>query len=150
MVFEESLRLYPPAWAVGRKALADDVVLGYRIPAGSMIAVSPYVLHRHPKFWDEPERFDPERFSAERSARRQPFVYIPFGAGPRQCIGNHFAMQEAIIALSMISRRYRMKTPADDSVVVEPHVTLRPKDGLQAVIEPRTRSPWEPKNAGRR
>ncbi len=112
MVFEESLRLYPPAWVLGRKALGEDEIGGYRVPAGTIIAISPYVVHRHMDFWDEPEVFDPLRFTAERSARRHRFAYLPFGAGPRQCIGNTLALLEAQIIISMIANRFRFNPGA--------------------------------------
>lgn len=87
MVLEEALRLYPPAVGFNRKALADDEVGGYVVPANTLIWLSPYMTHRHPDFWENPNGFDPERFSPERSAGRPHFAYFPFGGGPRQCIG---------------------------------------------------------------
>src|SRR5262249_45032982 len=89
MVFEESLRLYPPAWGVPRQAIEEDEIGEYRIPAGSVFAVSQWATHRNPKYWDNPDKFDPERFTPERSAGRPRFAYFPFGAGARQCIGNN-------------------------------------------------------------
>ncbi len=92
MVFEESLRLRPPVWALGRFSLAEDEVGGYRLPAYSSVLLSAYVTHRHPEFWEDPERFDPDRFTPERVAERPALAYFPFGAGPRMCIGGEFAM----------------------------------------------------------
>lgn len=130
MVFEESMRLYPPAWAMGRLAIGDDVVMGYDFPAGSLVAIAPYLIHRHPEFWPDPERFDPERFSPQAVRARVPFSYIPFGAGPRQCIGNHFAMQEGIVVLARIAAQFRLALVPGRTIELEPNVTLRPKEGL--------------------
>ena len=94
MVIDESMRLYPPAWGFSRQALADDELGGFHLPRGWLAFVIPYVLHRLPAFWQDPDAFDPERFLPERSADRPKFVYLPFGAGPRQCIGNQFALSK--------------------------------------------------------
>ena len=103
MVFEESLRMYPPAWILGRRALADDMIGGEPIPAGTVVAISPYLLHRHPGFWEDAERFDPERLLPGRNASRKPFSYLPFGGGPRLCIGHTMAMVEAQLAIATIA-----------------------------------------------
>ena len=95
MVVDEAMRLYPPAWGFSRQALGDDTLGGFHLPRGWLAFVIPYVLHRLPAYWKDPEAFEPERFSPERSADRPKFVYLPFGAGPRQCIGNQFALIEA-------------------------------------------------------
>ena len=109
MILEEALRLYPPAWMFGRKAIADDEIRGYHIPANSMIFISPYCLHRHPDFWENPEVFDPERFSLERSSSRPPFAYFPFSGSSRPCTGNMFALMEAKLILATIGQRYRLR-----------------------------------------
>jgi len=109
MILEEALRLYPPAWMFGRKAIADDEIRGYHIPANSMIFISPYCIHRHPDFWENPEVFDPGRFSPERFASRQPFAYFPFSGRARLCIGNMFALMEAKLILATIGQRYRLR-----------------------------------------
>jgi cytochrome P450 len=103
MVLVETLRLYPPAPLISRKAIADDEVQGYPIAAKSMIMISPYAVHRHPALWEEPERFDPERFTPERAAARPAYAYFPFGGGPRICIGNSFAMMEAQLILATVA-----------------------------------------------
>jgi cytochrome P450 len=126
MVFEESLRLRPPAWVMGRVALGDDQLDGYFVPAGTIIAISPYTVHRHPGFWDDPERFDPERFMPERSAGRHRFAYIPFGAGPRQCIGNSFAMLEAALIISMVVQGFDLSLVPDHEIKPEVVFVLRP------------------------
>ena len=104
MVIDEAMRLYPPAWGFSRQALADDELGGFRLPRGWLAFVIPYVLHRLPAFWQDPEAFDPERFTPERSADRPKFVYLPFGAGPRQCIGNHFALIEAQLVVATLAQ----------------------------------------------
>jgi cytochrome P450 len=139
MVIEETLRLYPPAWAIGRFAAGDDEVGGYRIPATSQLVMSPYVTHRHPEFWDLPEVFDPERFLPEKAAGRPRFAYFPFGGGPRQCIGADFAMIEAQLALATVAQRYRLRLPPGRVVEPEPLVTLRPKGGMPMHLQPRDR-----------
>ena len=109
MILEEALRLYPPAWMLGRKAIADDEIRGYHIPANSMIFISPYCIHRHPDFWENPEVFDPERFSPERSTNRPPVAYFPFSGNSRPCTGNMFALMEAKLILATIGQRYRLR-----------------------------------------
>jgi cytochrome P450 len=94
-------------------------------------------MHRHPKYWESPERFDPERFRPERVADRQKFVYLPFGAGPRQCIGNHFAMTEAHVILATLAQRYRLRLVSGQRIVPRPLITLRPRDGVRVQIEAR-------------
>jgi cytochrome P450 len=136
MVFEESLRLYPPAWVLGRKALGEDGIGGYRVPAGTVIAISPYVVHRRPDFWDQPEVFDPLRFTAERSARRHRFAYLPFGAGPRQCIGNTLALLEAQIILSMIASRFDLALLPDQDIHPQPLFIMRPDRPVLMQIRP--------------
>jgi cytochrome P450 len=136
MVFEESLRLYPPAWVLGRKALGEDEIGGYRVPAGTIIAISPYVVHRHTDFWEEPEVFDPLRFTAEGSARRHRFAYLPFGAGPRQCIGNTLALLEAQIILAMIARRFDLALVPDQDVQPQPLFILRPDRPVLMDVHP--------------
>ena len=138
MVIEETMRLYPPAWGFARRALAPDRIGGYDLPAGWLVFMIPWVMHRHPTYWDDPERFDPERFSAAQSAARPKFVYLPFGAGPRQCIGNHFAMAEAQIILATLVQRYRLHlVPGGQQVVPRPLITLRPRHGITMRIEAR-------------
>jgi len=130
-VLDEALRLYPPAWAFERQAIAADQLGPYPIEAGSIIGFSPYVLHRHPAFWENPEGFDPDRFLPERSAGRPRYAYLPFGGGPRVCVGNHFAMMEAQIILAMIVRDFRMELVSSHPVVLDPMITLRPKHGIK-------------------
>jgi cytochrome P450 len=137
MVFHEALRLYPPAWGFSRLALADDRLGDYTLPAGSLVYIVPYVVHRRPNLWPEPERFDPQRFTAERVAARPQFAYLPFGGGPRVCIGNQFAIVEALLALSMIARRYRVRLTPGQHIEAQPLITLRPSPGIRATLEVR-------------
>jgi cytochrome P450 len=132
-VLQESMRLYPPAWSVGRAPIEDDVIGGYRIPAGSLVIVAPWATHRHPAFWENPEGFDPDRFLAEGAgaADRDKYRYIPFGAGPRVCIGNTFAMVEAQLVLATIAQRFRLDLVPGHPVEPEPLITLRPRFGLR-------------------
>ena len=134
MVLNETLRLYPPAWVTNRRALNDDVVCGYRIPAGAMVAISPYATQHHPAFWPNPERFDPERFSPEQSAGRHHFAYFPFGGGPRLCIGRDFALLEAQLVLATVLQRYEVRLYRPRLVPVEPTMTLRARGGLPVTI----------------
>ncbi|MDR8394302.1 cytochrome P450 [Aliifodinibius sp. S!AR15-10] len=136
MVLKESVRLYPPVWIISRKAIDNDMIDGYTIPAGSTVTLCIYTLHRHPEFWDDPEAFIPERFSGEQSQNRDKYAYLPFGGGPRSCIGKYFALMEAQLVLAMICRQYHLK-PVDNHVVEpEPLVTLRPLNGLKMVFRP--------------
>src|SRR6185503_9220852 len=136
-VIEESLRLYPPAWGFSRLALGDDQIGGYRVPKGSIVVVIPFVVHRRPKLWPDPERFDPDRFAPERESARPRFAYIPFGGGPRGCIGSQFAMMEAQLIAAAIAQRYRIVLVPDQRIRPEPLITLRPAPGIRAVLEKR-------------
>ena len=137
---EESLRLYPPAWAFSRRALGDDEIGGYHIPRGSLVFLVPFVVHRRPKLWPDPERFDPDRFAPEQESARPRFAYIPFGGGPRGCIGSQFAMMEAQLIAATIAQRYRIEVVPDPNIRPEPLITLRPAPGIRAVLEKRARS----------
>ncbi len=132
MVLEEALRLYPAAPLLSRKAVAADELKGCHVPANSMIMISPYAMHRHPAFWEEPERFEPER-----SATRPAYTYFPFGGGPRMCIGNHFAMMEAQLILSTVAQRYQARLVPGHQVEPQMSVTLRPRYGLPMTLQPR-------------
>jgi cytochrome P450 len=137
MVIEESMRLYPPAHTTGRQPLVADEILGHRIPAGAEVLILPWLLHRKPQLWENPDRFDPERFAPERAAQRQRFTYIPFGAGPRICIGAAFAMTEAILILATVAQRYRLHVKPGFPVEPQGLITLRPRYGLQMRLERR-------------
>lgn len=135
-VLQESMRLYPPAWIVARRALRDDVIGGYAIPAGSLVFISPYVTHRHPDYWENPEGFDPDRFAAGALARLPRFAYFPFGGGPRQCIGMSFAMVEATLLLATLGRRVHLDLLPGQRVIPEPGVTLRPRGAIRMRVVP--------------
>jgi cytochrome P450 len=137
MVIEEAMRLYPPAHTFGRQPIADDEVLGHRIPAGSEVLIVPWLLHRKPSLWENPDRFDPERFAPERAAARPRFAYVPFGAGPRICIGAAFAMAEAMLILATIAQRYRLRLKPGFPVEPQGLITLRPRYGLKMLLERR-------------
>jgi cytochrome P450 len=130
MVLEESMRLYPPAWILGRRAVADDTLGGHVIPAGSVVAISPYLMHRHPDYWEDPERFDPERFTKERSVGRKPFAYFPFGGGPRLCIGHNFAMLEAQVIIATAAQHYLPRLLPGHTGEPQRLFVLRPRGGL--------------------
>lgn len=133
-VIHEAMRLYPSAWSISRRALKDDEIGGYYIPANSIVAMSPYTMHRHPDFWDDPERFDPERFTPERVAARTRFAYFPFGGGARQCIGNNFAIMESMIIIPGIAGRFRLCRATDEPVEEHALVTLRPRHGIPMTV----------------
>lgn len=126
MAIKEAMRLYPPAYAVGRQTEAEQQIGGYRIPAGSHVVVSQFATHRHPKFWDDAESYEPERFSPEREAARHRFAYFPFGGGPRACIGAQFAMLEATIAIAVLLQRFRVRSEPGRVVLNTEGITLRP------------------------
>jgi cytochrome P450 len=137
-VVEETMRLYPPVWVISRTAIGDDVIGGFSIPAGSEVLIFPYITQRHPKWWSEPDRFIPERFSAENAARRVRGAYIPFGAGPRTCIGLNFAMTEILVVLSLLLQRFQLELAGDPTTIrVEPSVTLRPNPGIFLKLLPK-------------
>lgn len=138
-VFEEAIRLYPPAWLITRTATAADELGGYPVPAGSLIIISPYVIHRKAEFWLEPEKFDPTRFRVEHGGAPR-YAYIPFGGGPRLCIGDRFAMLEAQLILATISQEWELDLPASEPLEIVPLVTLRPRAGMPMRIQ-RRKSP---------
>ncbi len=132
MVIEESMRLYPPAWIIARSANGADEIGGYEIPAGSIVFVSPWIVHRHPKLWDDPEGFDPHRFSSEKALPKG--AYFPFGGGPRLCIGNSFAMMEAELVLATLAQRVKFELQPGHRVVPDPGITLRPRYGMKMLV----------------
>ena len=129
-VVKESMRLYPPVWILDRRCVAPDEVMGYRIPAGALVLVSPYVTHRHARWWPNPEGFDPDRFLPEGDKARPRYAYFPFGGGPRLCIGNAFAMMEAQLVIATVMRRFRPWLVPGYRVRPATMVTLRPGHGI--------------------
>jgi cytochrome P450 len=139
-VVSESMRLFPPAWGIGRRSLVDQMIGPYRVPADSIVLLSPFVTQRDPRFFSEPDQFRPERWTAEWKSSLPPFSYFPFSGGPRRCIGEGFAWTEAILILATLSQRWRVRL--DQSKTVEPQAlfTLRPRGGIRMRIERRQRS----------
>jgi cytochrome P450 len=137
-VFAESMRLYPPAWAIGRMATDTVALGGYEMPAGAIAVSSPYMLHRDERYWPEPEKMDPARWTPELRESRPKFSYLPFGAGARICIGERFAWMEGVLALAAIAQRWQMRLEPGHPVEVLPQITLRPKHGMRMRVTERT------------
>jgi cytochrome P450 len=133
-VVKEAMRLYPPAWGLGRTAVNDCEIGGYHVPAGANVVMSQWIMHRDPRFYSHPEDFDPERWSSESSQRLPKFAYFPFGGGPRLCIGASFALMEATLLLATIAQRFQLRLQAGYPVVPTPSITLRPKNGITMVV----------------
>jgi enediyne biosynthesis protein E7 len=134
MVIQEATRLYPPVWILPRRAVGYDNIDGYRITPGADVLICPYTLHRHREFWPEPERFDPDRFDQVQSGQRHRYAYIPFGAGPRFCVGNSLGLLEATLVVAMMARSFRLATVPGNEVVAEPMLSLRVRGGLQMTV----------------
>jgi cytochrome P450 len=133
MFVQESMRLYPPVWGLARRARGEDEIGGHRVPKGSRLIVSSYVTHRHPDFWENPEKFEPERFTTERSEARPRYAYFPFGGGPRQCIGVNFATMEATLITAMVAQRFDLSLVPGHPVDPQANLTLSPRYGLPMV-----------------
>ena len=138
MVFEEAIRLYPPAFSLIRVAAADDSIGPHHIPKGAMVTLSPWVTHRNPQLWPDPERFYPGRFLPEAVRQRHKFAYFPFGGGPRVCIGNSFALMEGRLILAALAQRYRLRLAPGHPVEPQGRITLRPRHGMRMTIEARS------------
>lgn len=155
-VFEEALRIYPPVWTVGRRPLRERELAGYRLPADAMVMMSPWVVHRDPRWWPQPERFAPQRWVEPDAGERDPlagsalgadrpkFAYFPFGGGPRQCIGNVFAQTEAVLALATISQSWRFTAIGREQVRPQARIIVRPRPGLPMRVERRGRAERTP------
>jgi cytochrome P450 len=137
-VIEESLRIYPSIWSIGRRCTEEDELGGYHIPVGMNVVVPIYYFHWSERFWKDPHKFDPSRFSPERRPPAEPMIYFPFGAGPRSCIGNHFAMQELMIMTILFLRRLRFRLQEGFRVEPDPLITLRPKFGMKMHLSHRS------------
>jgi cytochrome P450 len=135
MVIEEALRLYPPAHSMTRQALAPDRLGDVDVPKGAVVVVSPWLLHRNPRLWPDPDRFDPDRFDA--TTPRDRYSYIPFGTGSRVCVGASFAMTEAILVLATMLQSHRIRLVADQPIEPVALITLRPRHGMRATAERR-------------
>jgi cytochrome P450 len=138
MALAESMRLYPPAWAIGRMALVDCEIGGYSVPKGALVLMSQYVMHRDERYFPEPLRFDPERWTEAAKANRPQFSYFPFGGGPRRCIGESFAWMEGILLLATLAQQWQMRLAPDQVVALRPVITLRPKHGMRMKMLRRT------------
>jgi cytochrome P450 len=136
MIAKEAMRLYPPAYAIGREAIEETELGGYRVPKGTQVFAFQWATHRDARYFDEPSAFKPERWSNGAGEQLPKYAYFPFGGGPRQCIGNYFAMMEIVLLLATIGQRFRFSL-SDEKVEVLPVLSLRPKSGIKAVIEKR-------------
>jgi len=136
-VFKESLRLYPPAWILQRKSINKDSIGGFDVPPNTVIFACPFIIHRHPDFWEEPDKFMPERFDDKYKDKIYPFAYIPFGGGPRSCTGFHLAMTEGQLAIAMIAQKYRLKLATEEKIEVKPEFVLYPKNPILMTISQR-------------
>jgi cytochrome P450 len=136
-VMAEALRLYPPAWAMGRLSLQEFQLGEYMLPPGTTVLASQYILHRDARFFPDPLRFDPERHTPEAKAARIKGAYCPFGLGPRQCIGEAFAWMEGVLVLATLAQRWKLRHSERHPVVVEPLFTLRPQGGMPMTVEAR-------------
>ncbi|HTY48495.1 MAG TPA: cytochrome P450 [Steroidobacteraceae bacterium] len=136
-VVNEALRLYPPGWLLSRRTIEPDVLGGFEIPAGTDVLLSPYLLHRHPRYWKEPEAFRPERFDAEHEAERPRFAYMPFAAGPRHCIGETFALYEMLMHLYKVARHYRLVRASQEPIELSAQINLRTRNPLIMRLERR-------------
>jgi cytochrome P450 len=139
-VIKESLRLYPPAWSLARTAISQFELRGYEIPAGANIVMSQWIMHRDPRYFPDPEKFVPDRWLDPAMPKLPRFAYFPFGGGPRQCIGNAFAMIEATLLLATIAQRFRLRSVPGHAVVPVPSFTLRPQQGVVMTLEARAPS----------
>lgn len=139
-IIDEVLRLYPPSWFLMRRAVRDDEIGGYAIRRNSFILWSAYLLHRHPDVWDTPEQFRPERFSLEQSKKRPRYAYLPFGGGPRLCMGNNFALMEMTLVLATIAQRYRLELADDREIEPEPLIVLPPRTGIPVRLRRRSQA----------
>jgi cytochrome P450 len=135
MVLAESMRLFPPAWAIGRRAVYEFEAGGFTVPAGSVVLMSQYIMHRDPRFFPDPERFDPERWTPQAQTERPKFSYFPFGGGARVCIGEQFAWMEGILLIAAIAQQWRMRLAPGHIVDLQPLITLRPKYGMRMTLE---------------
>jgi cytochrome P450 len=137
MVLSESMRLYPPAWALGRYAVQESEIGGYRIPKKSLVLMSQYVTHHDARYFPDPLRFDPSRWTPEMRESRPQFSYFPFGGGQRRCIGEGFAWLEGVLLLATIAQKWRMRLAPGSRVALKPLITLRPKYGMKMILEQR-------------
>lgn len=136
-IIKEALRLYPPAWSLARTVVKEFEIAGYRIPAGANVVMSTWIMHRDPRYFPDPEIFDPDRWLPERSQKLPRFAYFPFGGGPRQCVGASFAMMEATLLLATMAQTFQLRAVPEHPVVPVPSFTLRPKHGIRMTLKAR-------------
>jgi cytochrome P450 len=136
-IIDEAMRLYPPAWGFTRAAVEEDTLGAYRIPKGALLAIAPWVNHRLPAYWAEPDRFDPERFAPEHAKSRDAYHYFPFGGGPHLCIGKHLSLFKLKLAVAMIAQRYRLVREHSGPIATEARISLRPKTAIPVRVERR-------------
>jgi cytochrome P450 len=136
-ITKEAMRLYPPAYGIGRQPIDDCEIGGYRIPSGSQVLMFPWATHRDPRFFAEPDTFQPDRWTDEFVNQLPKYAYFPFGGGPRACIGNYFAMMEIVLLLATIGQRYRFSLVPEHPVSLLPAMSLRPREGIKVVVHSR-------------
>jgi cytochrome P450 len=136
-VIKESMRLYPPAWSLARTVVSEIEVRGYKIPAGANLVMSQWIMHRDPRYFSDPDKFNPDRWLNEATRKLPRFAYFPFGGGPRQCIGAAFAQMEAVLLLATVARRFRLVALPEHKVIPVPSFTRRPKHGIRMTLEKR-------------
>lgn len=137
MVLRESMRLFPPVWRIGRKVEEDCEIGGYWVPAGTRLIVSQWVTHRDPRFFEEPALFNPDRWEEGFVERLPRYAYLPFGGGPRRCIGSSFAMMQSALVLATVAKRFRLELTSGQRVIPQPSITLRPKGGVEMILKKR-------------
>jgi cytochrome P450 len=137
MAFAEALRLYPPAWILGRRTREEDSIGGWKLPKMSIVLISQWLMHRDPRHWEDAACFRPERFAPEAEASRKPFTYFPFSAGPRGCIGEGFAWMEGVLLLAAFAQKWRFELVEGHEVLPQPQITLRPKFGIKVKLRRR-------------
>jgi cytochrome P450 len=140
-VLSEAMRLYPPAWVVGREAIEEFQAGPYRLPPGSVVLLSQWVMHRDARYYPLPDRFDPDRFSPEAQAARPRYAYFPFGAGPRVCVGEPFAWMEGVLLLATLLQRWQMRLASGFRYSLQPSITLRPRYGMPMMLIRRPDAP---------
>jgi cytochrome P450 len=136
-VVKEAMRLYPPAWGVGREAIEECEIGGHRVPKGTQVLLIQWVVHRDPRWYDDPEAFRPERWDGDLEKRLPRCAYFPFGDGLRICIGNHFALLEAVLVLATVARRFRLSLAGDEPLELVASITMRPKRGIRMRVHQR-------------
>ncbi len=141
MIIKEAMRFYPPTPTIARQAREPVTLGGYAVPKGMIVSISPHVIHRDPRWFPDPDAFKPERFTKENEKALPKYAYLPFSTGPRVCIGNSFAMMEAVLILATIAQQYRLRLAPGLTIKPYATLTLRPSPDLQMVLEPRPANP---------